>query len=427
MKRYAVCGISNRALNMYIKPLLSTFSSTNKIVGLLDSDPLRFEVCRKQFPELVNHSCYEPSAFRQMVEETKPDAILVAGRDDTHINYIDLGLQHDLEVITEKPMVTTLDDAKRVLAAERNSKGKVIVTFNYRYSPIHRKIKELILEGKLGRVTSIDLNWTIDTYHGASYFKRWNRKREFSGGLSIHKSSHHFDLVNWWLDQVPVQVFAYGTLHYYGKEGEYNPSKVDGRNCLTCPEKHNCAYYSRWNSRSRNNEVKDDHLQQNIESHKLYTDYRPDACIFDSEINIEDTYTAMVKYNQGGLLSYSVNFSAPYEGYKLAVNGTKGRLETTEFHEPNRIPFPIPAQQTIDYYPLFGSKEIIHVVHTDGGHGGGDPLLLEDIFLGPDPSRPYAILAGAEAGAYSIAVGEGVWRSSLENKPIDISGICYKK
>jgi predicted dehydrogenase len=173
--------------------------------------------------------------------------------------------------------------------------------------------------------------------------------------------------------------------------------------------------------------VKDDHLQQNVKPQELYTDYRPDACIFDSEINIEDTYTAMVKYNQGGLLSYSVNFSAPYEGYKLAINGTRGRLETTEFHEPSRIPFPIPAQQTIDYYPLFGSKEIMHVVHTDGGHGGGDPLLLEDLFLGPDPARPYEILAGAEAGAYSIAVGEGVWRSSQENKPIDISEICYKK
>ncbi len=54
-------------------------------------------------------------------------------------------------------------------------------------------------------------------------------------------------------------------------------------------------------------------------------------------------------------------------------------------------------------------------------------MLLEDLFLGPDPARPYEILAGAEAGAYSIAVGEGVWRSSQENKPIDISEFCYKK
>jgi hypothetical protein len=41
--------------------------------------------------------------------------------------------------------------------------------------------------------------------------------------------------------------------------------------------------------------------------------------------------------------------------------------------------------------------------------------------MGVDPSRPYQILAGAEAGAYSIAVGEGVWRSSKENRPFSIN------
>ncbi|ASB71051.1 Putative oxidoreductase YteT [Bacillus subtilis subsp. subtilis] len=44
--------------------------------------------------------------------------------------------------------------------------------------------------------------------------------------------------------------------------------------------------------------------------------------------------------------------------------------------------------------------------------------MLEDLFLGKDPLRRYDILAGAEAGAYSIAVGEGMWRSVAEKKPI---------
>ncbi len=83
----------------------------------------------------------------------------------------------------------------------------------------------MILDGKIGRVTSVDLNWYIDTYHGASYFKRWNRSRQFSGGLSVHKSTHHFDLVNWWLGQNPEEVFAYGALNYYGPDSEWNPCR----------------------------------------------------------------------------------------------------------------------------------------------------------------------------------------------------------
>ncbi|MBM0065567.1 Gfo/Idh/MocA family protein [Alkalicoccobacillus gibsonii] len=418
MRKIAVCGLSNRALKMFMEPVMYQFSQTNQIVGLLDIDPRREEICIEKFPELVGTPFYTQfEQFDEMIKTTGANTIIVTGRDDSHVDYIVKGLEHDLDVITEKPMVTTVKDAKRVMEAEGKSKGKVTVAFNYRYSPYHRKIRELIADGKLGRITSVDLNWYIDTYHGSSYFKRWNRMREYSGGLSIHKSTHHFDLVNWWIDQKPEQVFAHGALNYYGKDGELNPSPTDNRFCGTCKEQHLCPYYTRWFGRGTG-ATEDDHLNSD-QKMEAYTNYRPDACIFDHEIEIEDTYTASVRYDKGALLSYSINFSLPYEGYRLAINGTKGRLETTEFHSPDRTPFPIP-EQTIDFFPLFGSKEVIHVVKNDGGHGGGDPLIQEDIFLGPDPTRPYEILAGSEAGAYSIAVGEAVWKSSKSGLPIDI-------
>lgn len=423
LRKYAICGLSNRALKMFIGPLLNEFSANNQVVALLDFDDTRFINCKREYPQLSAVNTYRPNEFQQMINETKPDVLIVASRDDTHADYIIKGLENDLDVITEKPMVTTVEDARKVLKSEAKSKGKVTVTFNYRYSPFHRKIKELLLENKIGRITSVDLNWYIDTYHGASYFKRWNRQRQYSGGLSVHKSTHHFDLVNWWLDQHPVEVFAFGALNYYGPEGEMNPLKEENnRFCGTCHVKDKCDYFMRWSSRSETINVEDDHYTHNEMNAKNYTNYRPDACIFDSEIDIEDTYTATVKYDKGALLSYSINFSLPYEGYRLAINGTKGRIETQEFHAPSRVPFPTP-EQTIEYYPLFGSKETIHVVQTPGGHGGGDPILLEDIFLGPDPRRHYEILAGTVAGAYSIATGEAVWRSVKEKTPIHIENM----
>ncbi|MFE5324329.1 Gfo/Idh/MocA family protein [Paenibacillus sp. NPDC056579] len=423
-KKYAICGVSNRSMKMFIGPMLKTFSNQTEIVGLLDIDPRRFEVCKEKFPQLNDVKEYGPDQFDLLVKQTQPDVIIVTGRDDTHVTYILQALEHGLDVITEKPMATTGADCRRILDAEQRSKGKVTVAFNYRYAPIHSRIKELVLEGKVGRVTSVDLNWYIDTYHGASYFKRWNRNREHSGGLSIHKSSHHFDLVNWWIGQQPVQVFAFGALNYYGPEGPLNPKKEDGRHCETCTVKPDCSYFMRWSTRSREVTVKDDHLGAVSSGLAVapYSEYRPDACIYDSAINIEDTYSVNVKYDGGALLSYSVNFSLPYEGYRLAINGTKGRIETTEFHSASRVPFPVPVQ-TIDYFPLFGSKETIHVVHREGGHGGGDPVLLEDIFLGPDPGRAYPILSGSQDGAYSIGTGEAVWRSVKENRPIRIDEV----
>ncbi len=423
-KRYAICGVSNRCLKMFVKAMVNDFSQQSAIVGLLDADPRRFEICKTNYPVLADVPEYGPDDFDRMIEQTKPDVIIVTGRDDTHAAYIVGALERDLDVISEKPMATTGADCRRIIDAEAKSKGKVTVAFNYRYNPIHTRIKELVLEGKVGRVTSVDLNWYVDTYHGASYFKRWNRKRQHSGGLSIHKSSHHFDLVNWWIDQTPLEVFAYGALNYFGPEGEANPSKVDGRHCASCAEKQQCGYFMRWSSRSKELKIEDDHIDTVLsrEANQAYTNYRADACIFDSEIDIEDTYSVNVKYDRGALLNYSINFSLPYEGYRLAINGTKGRIESQEYHASGRTPFPVPVQ-TIDYLPLFGSKETIHVVHREGGHGGGDPVLLEDIFLGPDPARTYSILSGAADGAHSVATGEAVWRSVKEKRPIRIAEV----
>ncbi|QHZ48114.1 MULTISPECIES: Gfo/Idh/MocA family protein [Bacillus] len=415
MKKYAICGLSGRAINMFIEPLLKQYRRKHSIAALLDDDPLREAVCKKRFPELGPVPFFRAERFEAMLEEVKPDAVIVAGRDDTHARYILGALKKNIDVIAEKPMVTTAGDARAVLEAEKASKGRVTVTFNYRYNPFHRKIKEMILAGKLGTITSVDLNWYIDTYHGASYFKRWNRMRKYSGGLSVHKSTHHFDLVNWWLDQKPREVFSYGGLNYYGPDGEMNPEKGEPRYCGTCHVKKKCRYYMRW----KDGDPEDDHIKADDNQHLLYSGYRPDACIFDEEIDIEDTYAAVLKYDGGAILNYSLLFSAPYEGYRLAINGTKGRLETKEYHAPGRIPFEV-DEQTIDYFPLFESKETIRVVQKPGGHGGGDPLLMEELFSGKDPLRDYEILAGAEAGAYSIAAGEGLWRSIKEKRPIDI-------
>lgn len=88
----------------------------------------------------------------------------------------------------------------------------MIVGFNYRWSPYMTKIKQLISEGAIGEVTSVDFNWYLNTHHGASYFRRWHGLMNKGGSLWIHKATHHFDLLNWWLSAEPEEVIAYGAL-----------------------------------------------------------------------------------------------------------------------------------------------------------------------------------------------------------------------
>jgi predicted dehydrogenase len=67
-------------------------------------------------------------------------------------------------------------------------------------------------------VISVHFEWLLDTVHGADYFRRWHRQKINSGGLMVHKSGHHFDLVNWWIDAQPETVAGFGKLAFYGEE-----------------------------------------------------------------------------------------------------------------------------------------------------------------------------------------------------------------
>jgi hypothetical protein len=92
------------------------------------------------------------------------------------------------------------------------------VTFNYRYAPAYTRFRQLVMEGAVGQPLAVDFSWMLDTSHGADYFRRWHREKENSGGLLVHKATHHFDLVNWWIDSYPQHVFAMGDLLFYGRD-----------------------------------------------------------------------------------------------------------------------------------------------------------------------------------------------------------------
>ncbi len=422
-KRYALVGTSNRGIYLFLKQILENYRDYAEIVALVDKDfgRMKFanEVCNQNIP------MYSGDDFEKMVAEVKPDGILVACQDGLHHHYIIQALKHDISVITEKPLTIDEDKCKALAEAVKKSNADVTVTFNYRYAPHATKIRELIEAGKIGKVVSVDLNWYLDTYHGSSYFQRWNRLREVSGGLSIHKACHHFDLVKWWIGQKAMEVYAHGTRNFYGPQGVHNPlseSQIgDGRTCLTCDIRNRCKYYMRWNRQEFRNTGSSEKVDEHVDRAQKYENYSPRQCIFDPAINIEDTYAVVIRYDGGAFLNYSLNASVPYEGFRLGINGTEGRIDYTEFHAPNRLPFPPPPEQPVVYIPMFGGREEINIVNLGGGHGGGDPLILDELFIGPDPLAEVKRYAGIEDGIEAVMTGIAVHRSANEHKTISVA------
>lgn len=427
-KRYAVCGLSNRAIAHFALPLIGNkdlpeygdWSEYGEIVGILDLDKERVEAFNRN--QRTNFPYFAPNEFDKMVDETRPDTIFVVSTDVTHAEYITQGLNRGIDIVSEKPMVIDSKQGREVVEAARKSSATLRVAFNYRYTPAHKQIKRMIMDGLIGDITSVEFNYMLDTYHGSSYFRRWNRDRSLSGGLTITKACHHFDLLNWWLDDIPEKVFAFGKRNYFGANSPYNPNPPSGEPLPVEEQKKRCPYWKRWNIPG-GAPPKDDHLVAHKSAFDLpmKAQYPKELYFYDKEISIEDTYSAAIRYSSGASVAYSLIASSPWEGYTLAINGIKGRLETKHITALARCPFPADDRQTIAYMPMFGERQIWETRHVEGGHGGADNVIKNDIFVAPsEESLELGIQAGAEDGAYAVAIGEAVWRSALTEKPVEI-------
>jgi len=393
-KRIAMVGTGSRGIGMWGKQVVQEYSDYIEFVGLCDINPGRLRLARKE----MGVQCQTYTDFDKMVRENKPDAIIVTTVDATHDKYIVRGLEMGCDIITEKPMTTDEFKCQSILDAERKSNKNVIVTFNYRYSPHRRKIKELLLQERIGKVTSVDFHWYLDIYHGADYFRRWHRLREKSGTLLVHKATHHFDLLNWWLDSDPYEVFAYGNLEFYGKNHEFRST-----HCRECNHKKDCQFFY--------DMTKSDWHMRLYADNEKYDGYHRDGCVWRNDINIFDKMAVQIKYANKVQVSYSLTTYSPYEGYRIAFNGTKGRMEAW-IHE--RQPWPKENYDEIRVTDNFGETELIKVSHGGGGHGGGDTRLKDKIFKNPDLADPYKQAAGSRDGAMSILVGVAA-RNSIDS------------
>ena len=386
---------------------MDSYADVGEVVGLCDLNLSRLKnLCEDlelQVPLFTD--------LDEALAKTKPDCVLCATRDSAHHEVIVKALEAGCDAVTEKPM--TIDDAKcrAILDAERRTGHKVVVTFNYRYGPAHTRIKKAILDGAVGTPYSVDFNWYLDCYHGADYFRRWHANMANSGGLLVHKATHHFDLVNWWIDDEPETVFAFATRNIFGP-GKRTPH---GQRCATC--EHRCEFY--WDMLAV---PSDKRLYYDVEHDGDH--YIRDGCVFRDDIDIYDTMSLTVRYQGGKQLTYSLHAGMAYEGYRLGINGSEGRLDF--FNAEAGLPRAAHGGWEFQITPRFSRREgmtTVFVPPAEGGHGGGDPILLDHLYRGGGERDPYRRAAGSRDGAMSILIGVAANRSIAAGRPVHIDDL----
>ena len=428
-KRYALVGTGGRS-SMFSRALLDQFKEHGELVALCDLNQVRMDYYNRQFGERFDAApipTYTPDQFDDMIREQRVDSVIVTTMDRTHHRYIIRAMELGCDAITEKPMTVDIEKCRAILDTVERTGRDLRVTFNYRYAPRNSKVKELLMSGVIGDVKSVHFEWLLDTKHGADYFRRWHRDKRNSGGLMVHKSTHHFDLVNWWLDSEPETVFGMGDLVFYGREN--------------AEQRGMTKFYDRGTGHPN---AKDDPFALNLESSDnlrgLYLEaekedgYRRDQSVFGDGISIEDDMGVMVRYASGATMTYHLTAYSPWEGYRIAFNGTKGRLEydvsersyisgddkdgnRPDIRDGKEIEIKEPARILVR--PHWGKPIEVSVETGGGGHGGGDVRLLDDVFVGTSED-PLQRAANHIGGARSILTGIAANKSFESGLPISV-------
>ncbi len=405
-QRIAMVGTGHRGTSMWGIPVLEEFKDKVEFVGLCDINPGRVETAKK----MLKVTCPVFTDFDKMMKEVKPDRLIVTTVDGTHNQFTVKGMEYGADIISEKPMTTDEFKCQEILDAEQRTGKKITVTFNYRYSPHRQKLYELLRSGVIGTITSADFHWYLDIHHGADYFRRWHRLRKNSGSLLVHKASHHFDLLNWWLDSEPEEVFGYGALDFYGRNNSFRHT-----DCRSCPYTKECKFY--WDI------TKDQRLVDLYVKNYEYDHYLRDGCVWKEDIDIFDKMAVQIKYANKVQVSYSLFAYSPYEGYRIAFNGTKGRLEAWI---KEMEPWEEDHFDEIQLTTSFGKREIIRIDNSEAGHGGGDVRLRKHVF-DPDGNDPWKQAAGSRDGAMSCLIGIAARNSIDTGKPVRIENLVSLK
>ncbi len=186
-------------------------------------------------------------ARREAARKTLPaariyaDYISLLEAEAQHLDFVDIStppcdhaqvahaaFDRGLHVLCEKPLTTTLEDARAMLDHARSVKRVLFPCHNYKHAPVVKTIREIIASGRIGTVRSLTLNTYRNTHaKGVGEWKRdWRREMKYSGGgIAMDHGSHTFYLTFDWLGSYPTAVTA--------KMSNLEPDKFDTEDNFT--------------------------------------------------------------------------------------------------------------------------------------------------------------------------------------------------
>ena len=188
--RYALIGCGRISPNH----IAAARSNGLEIVGVCDVDPQMYQERVVQF-EL--ETVHQYSDYKEMLDKEKPELVAIATESGAHASIALECISRGCNVIIEKPIALSLEDADAIVKAGREKGVVVSVSHQNRFNKSIQKIREAVDKGRFGKMFygTAHIRWHRDW----EYYSRakWRGTWEHDGGALMNQCIHNIDLLRW--------------------------------------------------------------------------------------------------------------------------------------------------------------------------------------------------------------------------------------
>ncbi|MEV7546742.1 Gfo/Idh/MocA family oxidoreductase [Streptomyces sp. NPDC089915] len=332
------------------------------VAAVADPDPGARAGAAAAFPGARIHA--DPM---EVIGDPGLGAVLVLTPDHTHAALACEALRAGRPVFVEKPLDISVERCDEVLRTAYETGTRLYVGHNMRHMPVVRLMRELIAAGAVGTVKTVWIRHFVG-YGGDWYFKDWHAERRFSHGLLLQKAAHDLDVLHWLAGSYTEDVQAMGDLMVYGG----NPHR------RAPGEPKTADWYT-----------EDGHW--------------PPAAQRDLNpvIDVEDVSLMNLRLGNGVLAAYQQCHFTPDYWRNYTVIGDAGRLEN--FGDGPGGEVRVWNTRRSGHRAEPDARHPVPAAPSAGGHGGADPLLIDEFLRfvregGPTDTSPVAARMAVAAG-----------------------------
>jgi predicted dehydrogenase len=309
------------------------------------------------------------SSWEEMLEQPQLcEVLLICTQDRQHYEPAMKALEKGYHILLEKPM--SVDPLETIRLAEEAERQQRILTVCHvsRYDTYYSTLKEILDQGVIGRIMNVQWTENVGFWHHSHSFVRGNwRNSDETSPMILQKSSHDMDMLQWFIGGQCIEVSSYGKLSYFRPE---NAPEGSTERCTDgCAVEHECPFSAikHYHNEKESGFPMAVSLTPTLEARMKAIQEGPyGRCVYQCDNNVVDHQVVNMYFDNEVTVSFTMSAFTTENTRTFKFMGTAGEIRG--HHQNNEI--------EINYFS--GKKETIRPERFEGGHNGGDYLIMRD-------------------------------------------------